>query len=371
MSLNNINKDVKNSDLSEPDTSGLFCQQPFANLEVNQWGQARTCCAYWMNKSIGNIKTKPIEDVINSEQAQKIRASILDGSFKFCNKMTCPLIQGNCLPKKEDVTDPYYKDIIDNNRTHINTVRYVNFLWDLSCNLECPSCRKMKILNVKGDDYQQSLDIQNSVINYVFNSNTQDEVIFNITGSGDPFGSKIFRDFLIDFDGTKYPHIKINLQTNGVMFTKKMWELMSKCHDNIGTVLVSIDAATEETYDKVRVGGDWKILMSNLDMLSTLRTNNQIDHLRLDFVVQLENYKEMVPAVNLMESFDGVDGIYFSIVTDWASWDRDTFKKQAIWMPDNKYYQDFLNTLKNNIFESSNVELGTLSEFYRKAQQET
>jgi hypothetical protein len=50
----------------------------------------------------------------------------------------------------------------------------------------------------------------------------------NVTGSGDPFGSKIFRDLLFGIDGSKYPNVKINLQTNGVMFTPKYWKNMKK-----------------------------------------------------------------------------------------------------------------------------------------------
>jgi len=370
--LHNINEDMDNSNIPELDTNGFFCSQPFTNLEVNEWGDVRTCCAYWMNQSLGNINECSMDEVLNSDVAKSIRESILDGSFSFCNKRTCPRIQSggdNILQKIEDVTDPELKDIIQNKRTEISSIRFVNFLWDLSCNLKCPSCRVGSILNTKGEDYQRSLDIQNTILNYVFDNQHGKDVIFNITGSGDPFGSKIFRDFLINFDGRQHPNIKINLQTNGVMFTEKIWNMMWKCHENIGTVLVSIDAATESTYDKIRVGGNWPILMKNIKMLDELHRCGEIEELRLDFVVQTQNYKEMPQAAELADSLYGVNNIYFAMVTDWGTWSREEYKKHAVWMEDNEHHKDFLETLKHPSLRSDKVILGNLSEFYRIANE--
>ena len=83
-SLDNINEDVTNSDIPDFDTTGFFCSQPFTNLEVNDRGEVRTCCAYWMNQTLGNITFDETENVLNSDTAQDIRKSILDGSFSYC-----------------------------------------------------------------------------------------------------------------------------------------------------------------------------------------------------------------------------------------------------------------------------------------------
>jgi len=372
MSLDNINKDVEGSNIPEPDMSGMFCSQPFENLEVDTVGNVRTCCAYWMNETIGNLSENSFDDVINSKKARQIRASIHDGSFIFCNKRTCPRIQSggdDALVKISDVKDPRLLKIIENKETRLNNLKFINFLWDLSCNLMCPSCRIGKIINTKGEDYNRSLDIQEKVTNYVIENNGDENVTFNITGSGDPFGSKIFRDFLINFDGKKHPNIQINLQTNGVMFTRKMWDMMSKCHDNINTILVSIDAASEETYDKIRVGGNWKILMENIRMLSDFKNDRLFDFLRLDFVVQVQNYKEIPEAVMLAESLSGVDAVSFSIITDWGTWPREEYEKHAVWMESNEKYNDFIRTLRDPILKSPKCQLGNITEFHRIAHE--
>tara|TARA_R110000744_G_scaffold20622_1_gene54096 strand:+ start:1738 stop:2892 length:1155 start_codon:yes stop_codon:yes gene_type:complete len=370
--LNNINEDVNNSNIPDLDTTGFFCSQPFTNLEVDTRGEVRTCCAYWMNQSLGNITVYDIEEVLNSKVAQDIRSSILDGSFSYCNKKTCPRIQSlqhggdGILQKIEDVKDPTMLDIIQNKKTTIDSIKYVNFLWDLSCNLRCPSCRVQTILNTKGESYENNLRIQNKILDYVLPPD--EDVVFNITGSGDPFASKVFRDFLVNFDGQKHSNVVINLQTNGVMFNEKMWDRMSKCHENIHTVLVSIDAATEQTYDKIRVGGNWDILMKNIEMLDELKRCGEIERLRLDFVVQRQNYKEMPQAIDLANSLFGVDGMYFSIITDWGTWPRDEYKWHAVWMEDNEEHSDFLRVLDNDIFEDKKVELGNVHHYYKTAR---
>ena len=366
--LDNINEDVTNSDIPDFDTAGFFCSQPFTNLEVNTRGEVRTCCAYWMNQTLGNITFDETENVLNSDTAQDIRKSILDGSFSYCNKKTCPRIQSipkggdGILQRIEDIEDQHLLDIIKNKETKIDSIKYVNFLWDLSCNLRCPSCRVSTILNTKGEAYENSLQIQNKILDYALP--LDGDLIFNITGSGDPFGSKVFRDFLTSFDGNKHPNVVINLQTNGVMFTENMWERMSLCHDNISTVLISIDAATEETYNKVRVGGKWDILMKNIEMVDELRRCGEIDRLRLDFVVQRQNYREMPQAVELAQSLLGVDGIYFAILTDWGTWSRDEYKWHAVWMQDNEMHEDFIRVLDNDIFEDKKVDLGNVRHYY-------
>jgi len=374
--LDKINMDAGNSDLPIVDTSNLFCKQPFENFEVDDNGNVRTCCAYWMNQTIGNIHHSPIEEILNSEEAKKIRASILDGSFSYCNKQTCARLQSkgtyddqSGLFSKDKVTDSRYRKIIDEDIVEVERIKHVNFLWDDSCNLKCPSCRISSILHTSGKKYDDAVEIQNKIMDFVLNEQPKGETSLNITGSGDAFGSKVFRDFLINFDGEQHPEIQINLQTNGVMFTEKMWRSMHKCHNNIGEVLVSIDAGTKETYDIVRVGGNWDLLMKNIQMLSNLRLEGKIKvTLTLDFVVQKHNYKEMSLAIELANSLEGVDKMKFSLVTDWGTWKRDVFEDHAVWMENNPLHEDFVNSFNNEIFSGDKVDLGNVYHYYEIAR---
>ena len=58
-----------------------YCTRPFEFFEVYDDGRVSCCCPSWINNyEIGNIKDKSVEEVWNSEEAQELRRSILDGS---------------------------------------------------------------------------------------------------------------------------------------------------------------------------------------------------------------------------------------------------------------------------------------------------
>ena len=323
--------------------SDRFCERPFDFFEAHDLtvGKTFVCCPTWLPTSIGNLTEDSVEDVFNSEEAQEIRESILDGSFCKCDHKLCPLIQSGSLPKKKNITNERHKKIIDDGTTKNLEPTYYNLCYDESCNLRCPSCRANKFLLKDGPNYERKIKIQEKIITDLFLTPHQRCVTVNITGSGDPFGSKIFRDLLFSIDGAECPNVKIDLQTNGVMFTPAYWEKMHKVHKNISTVLVSLDAARKSTYDITRRGGNWKALMSNLKFISELRRKKLIDWLRLDFVVQKDNYKDMIRFIKLGKKFK-VDQVYFSLVADWGTWPEEIYEEKAVWKRSNSEFKKFM-----------------------------
>ena len=140
--------------------------------------------------------------------------------------------------------------------------RFINMCHDQSCNLSCPSCRLETISHVKGGAYDQAKGLHDKLVATYLTEPSDQAFTLSITGSGDPFGSRVFREFLCDFDGANFPNMRINLQTNGVMFTPKQWQRLHKLHGKIKCVIVSFDAATEPTYNITRRGGRWNLLLA-------------------------------------------------------------------------------------------------------------
>lgn len=66
-----------------------ICPEPFKRFDVGPSGETLLCCGHWLPTPIGNIMTQEVGDVLNSHAARKIRASMLDGSFKYCNHLEC------------------------------------------------------------------------------------------------------------------------------------------------------------------------------------------------------------------------------------------------------------------------------------------
>jgi hypothetical protein len=361
-------KDSKASLNTKQDLSGYFCPNPFRQLDIYENGKAFTCCSSWLPKSIGNVNDAPIADLWNSEASQAIRKSILDGTFKYCDSKVCPAIQSKSLPKLEEARkDSAFTAIIDEKRTALAELpAFINLCNDASCNLYCPSCRKKRILHTKGKELEKRQHLQDIIESQLFSEPSNRHFSLNITGSGDPFASTVFRQFLFNLNGDDFPNLKIHLQTNGVLLTPSNWKKIDKIHKNIAIVLISFDAATEKTYGITRKGGHWETLLANVARLGEARREGKLEFLRLDFVVQDVNFAEMPAFVRLGRSL-GADEVAFSMVLDWGTWSQAQYQEKCIWKTDHPKFNEFLSVLKDPILDDPFVNLGNLTEYRKTA----
>ncbi len=346
---------------------GLYCELPFTSVELHLDSKTYLCCPQWTLLDVGDYKKEKISALWNSKNARDIREAILDGSYKYCNKNVCPQILGNSLKKHYEL-DKELRELVSKHQTLIETSpRSVMFSFDPSCNLSCPSCRPHKInYSLNSGDHIESSTIIKKVMAELF-LNPQEKISINITGSGDPFSAIAFRQFLEELDGTLYPNLRLDFQTNGLLLTPITWERIKKIHKNIGNISVSIDAATAATYSKVRRGGDWNLIMENMKFLSDLRfKKKKFPYLIVNFVVQQSNYREMAEFVKIFTQIK-VDRIFFSLITDWNSMPKDQFLKEAIYLENHPDHQHFLNVLADPIFDLA--ELGNLKPLRTKALQ--
>lgn len=353
------------------DLQGRFCAAPFRQFDVYEGGQVHLCCSAWLPTAAGNLNTQSFEEAWNSRSAQAIRAGILDGSFRHCNHGVCPAIQGGTLPTIEQARqDPELRRIIDQRVTRLDALPwFVNLCNDASCNLWCPSCRTHRINHTEGDTLAKLRKVQDEIEHTLFAEPSDRHFHVNVTGSGDPFASRIFREFLFSIDGKDFPNLGINLQTNGVLLTPKNWRRMHRIHRNIDTVLVSFDAARPETYAVTRRGGHWASLLENVRALGEFRRRGELGQLRLDFVVQQANYREMPAFVELAESM-GADYASFSKVLDWGTWSRSVFELQCIWHEDHPEFDQFLEVMRDPALARPSVVLGNLAPFREMAMDQ-
>ena len=211
------------------------CLKPFTWLEVAA-DKAYLCCPGWLNKDIGEYgDDNNIFALWNSDKSHKIRESIFDGSFKYCNPTICPRIQTGDLDDIKMILDGHFGEdlqkIFAEKKVHVDAPTYINLAYDRSCNLQCPSCRN-EFIFLKENDHE--LKIKEEAFNKQlldFIHNNQKIIRLYITGSGDPFASKLFQDFIKKIDLTKNPNIEVVLITNGVLFDQNHWEQISNIHN--------------------------------------------------------------------------------------------------------------------------------------------
>jgi sulfatase maturation enzyme AslB (radical SAM superfamily) len=344
------------------DLKGKYCQKLYTWLEVDMWGKAWMCCPSWLPYPIGNVLTDSIDEMWNGERAKELRNQIFTGNWKYCQHEFCPLIASDVLPNLSDIQNPPESTVAP-------LPTNINFSNDESCNLKCPSCRTDKLLFTEGPLYERRKEVNDKIYEMLFSEPTDRHFSIHVTGSGDPFASKIYREMLQKLDGKDFPNLTVNLQTNGVMFTPKNWDRINKIHTNLRRCAISFDAGTKDTYENVtRIGGDWELLISNCKFLDAQVENYPQFDIVYDFVVQADNFKEMRRYIKTVDNFfPNAGSINFSLVTDWGTWPKEVYEQKCIWKDTHPEHGDLLKVLKDSIFKHPKVNLGNLQPMWEKA----
>jgi len=329
------------------DLKNYICNVPFTSLEIHN-NVCFSCCPSWLPNKI-ELSEIPLKDVYNSEPIIDIRNSILDGSFKYCNKTQCPhlskLINDRIAtwPITLKSNSEYNTPIVKN-----NTPDYIMMNFDRTCNYKCPSCRVDLIVENK-----EGIKRIEKTIEEIDEYYSQHVKTLYITGSGDPFVSVGFRNYLRNFNPKKYPKLhSIYLHTNASMWNKEMWDSMPNIHKYIRACEISIDAGTKDTYEnKTRLGGNWETLLNNLKFINTLPINK----IKTSFVVQDSNYFEMETFYNLMYSIFGKKvNVFFSKITNWGTFSESEFKLKQVWDITHPEHQLFKKEF-NKIWKNQNL----------------
>ena len=310
-----INKDLKIKNR---------CPRPRDTILIDKQGSCYACeCQSWLPQSIGNLQIKSLSDIIGSDMHQHLQSSIDDGTYKYCNNNQCSYLKSGAVLHGQP-------DRIQNLRLAI----------DDSCNLRCPSCRKHLIFHKDGSAYRLGIKLADKINDWLYGIKHAIQV--HIGSDGDPFASHVYRYFM---DQTpQRENIKYSILTNGLMF-KDFYTRVPNVIGNLNELGVSIDGATKETYEKLRLGGKWDKINENLECMAEQKQKHGFSFI-LHFVVQKENYHEMEAIIDLGEQY-GADRVFLNKIEDWGT--LDDFQTQNIWGSTD--YQKQLERVINRIHQ--------------------
>lgn len=334
------------------------CSRPFTHLQINSGGVSFTCRPRWMNKSIGVAPNGSLDDLWNSAEAQEIRSSVLDGSFKYCNRSTCIYLESGrgqvgtlSQLKARGVPTRVLRDI-QKHRTKLDYgPRNLTLSYDRSCNLACPMCRPSALVHQDAEK-EEVLKVQRWVTDH---SLTDAREVY-VSNTGDALASPYFRQFLRKLNQGQAPKLeRITLGTNGTVWSRRVWNSLSRySRSRIKDTYISIDATQPETYHRLRVGANWSRLMENLSFVSELRRSAHLQRVTLAFVVQSENFRQMKDFLKLRDRFQ-FDRVQFSpILQAWGqerSTHRDRFRSSAVHFPEHPEHEAFTHGLKELSFD--------------------
>jgi len=328
-----------------------ICTNPFEWFEIHPDGRVFLCCPAWLKVPAGNLLETSVDGIWNGEAARQLRRSILDGSFGRCNRKRCPRLPAGAAPVRplDEVEDAEVREAIRAKRTVLDYgPKKLNLCYDRSCNLACPSCRS-GWLNAAGAERER---VEKLTERLVGGAGAGAEIL-TLSGLGDPFGSAALLGLLRSFRSEDFPRLRrIDLHTNGQLWDEAMWRGLPAVHPFVKATEISVDAASAATYALNRRGGDFDRLLRNLDFLATLPIA-----LKLSFVVQANNYREMPAFVDLGRRYGS--SLYFSQLVNWGTFSREEFRARAVHLPDHPEHPAFIGILRR-LAGMPAVDLGNL-----------
>lgn len=155
-----------------------------------------------------------------------------------------------------------------------------------SCNLKCSMCPHGE------DEYEMDkglidYDLAKKVIKEAAEYGVTS---LKFSGRGEQLLHPKFND-LVKY-AKSFNFLDFIVNTNGLLLTKDKTRNIVKSGVNL--VVISIDGATKETYEKIRIGADYYTLKDNLEYLLQFRKENKKAKpiVRLQFVKMKENIHE-------------------------------------------------------------------------------
>ena len=270
------------------------CARPFDTVLIDKRGSCYACeCQSWLPQSIGNLQINTLDEILVSKMRDEMQSSVSDGTFRYCNDKLCSYLLHRTIKRKSS-----------------GRVQYLRLAIDDSCNLRCPSCRKSMIFHKEGSAYNLGIRLADKINDWLHTYEHPIQV--HIGSDGDPFASHVYRHFM---EQTPLrDNIEYSILTNGLMF-KEFHDRVPYVIGNLRDLGVSIDGATKDTYENLRLGGRWDKINANLESMAELKSVHGFTF-RLHMVVQQDNWWEMPDMIGLAEKYD-VDQVYFNKIQDW------------------------------------------------------
>ncbi len=300
----------------------FVCNYPWTHFEVNNPnGDVTMCCDN--STVLGNVHEQSVAEIWNGEKYQSARRTMRDqGAHAMCPH-TCPVINGYKTYQELD----WYKDL-DNPSDEEPSVmcanakqndeefskgqltlesqpRWMRFCYSYKCNLDCYHCyqREDALLNDKlSKDFLKQVE---ELAPYY-------QVVFFF--GGEPFLYKPMTRMMGELKTD--PNTQFFFITNGTLLTDSTKEMLKE--RNIGLFAISLDAATSESFDELRVRGrkaNWQTVMDTVDNIADLHkhrdfvftldmTVNSVNCHEIEQFVTLSLQKDAEPLVGLVANPD-------------------------------------------------------------------
>lgn len=140
------------------------------------------------------------------------------------------------------------------------------------CQLRCPSCRHGSSLYNK--QFQKGMQITLEQFKQIVNPLSPTLLGISLSNYGEPL---LHRDIISLIEYAHRRNIAVSFPTNLSLKLSKDW-MEELVNSGLDSFLVSLDGATEETYNKYRVGGNFSLILQNVKAISEIKRKLKLNH---------------------------------------------------------------------------------------------
>jgi len=206
----------------------------------------------------------------------------------------------------------------------------VNFTF--KCNLRCSMCSmfdRMQSFKLQNRPYE--LDIQ--TIKKVIKEASEMEVSHLILVGGEPFLEPRLFELISFADQCGFNGVAV--VTNGTLITKEIIEKIFENNLCICTLSVSIDAAFEETFAKIRGESVLNKIVTNINLINTIKEKQKKNYPNIDCVCTIMD-QELKDVVSLCKKLKISKIIFQPVVGDNTDQSKVDFSS-AVFIPPHRY----------------------------------
>jgi len=330
----------------DPSYYDLNCDTMKNHCEVKRGGKLTCCCSTFVDEQMGSLEEQSFDNIWKGIVHRILVLSVVNKTYTFCKKDMCPFFFDKKADEKVMLEDVYSE--------MEEYPKVLSVGMDASCNLNCITCRKL--LHIASGEEKKANDRIAEYINYNILPHCEFMII---AGSGEVFASSSYKKIYTSKNASNLKQLRI--LSNGLLFNEKTWKEFKEGKTGKIMLTVSVDAATKDTYEKIRRGGKFEVLKKNMEYASLLRKNNELSYFRLNFVVQRENYLEMIPFVEWGLEL-GVDEIFFTKILNWGTYTEEEFELISMMEKDGVTpKKELQNILDHPLMSNKIVDLGTIN----------
>ena len=264
-------------------TSPVVCNAPFVSMEFDAFGNVQACCANALYP-LGNVTRASLQEIWTGARAQALRSAIRSGDLAY----GCMVCRYRWERPDGEVPRDYY-DEFDWRGDAPDWPQLLCLSLHNTCNLACIMCgadasSKIRsrrtdlppLPHLYGDRFFEELEP------FLRHATAVDLV------GGEPFlvreHARVW-DLLRGLDEKP----KLSLTTNGTVWNDSVEAVL---HDLDVHICVSVDGVTPETFERVRVGASFDVVMTNLERFRQ-HAESRGTGVHLSFSMVKENWFEL------------------------------------------------------------------------------